>query len=333
MDKKRVLRNILKLTGLSRACWPLRNARLYCFNFHRIGNPEDCPFDRGVYSGTVEQFRAQLAAICDLFQVIDLDRLQATIEFEWRPCKPLALITFDDGYLDNFTLAYPVLKEFGVPAVFFIPTAFVETNKLPWWDAIAWMLRQASVERIQLGGPGSPTFSLAANALELTIQQVLRLVKGRHWIPMAEQVAEIREACRPGRSIDSVDPPKFMNWEQLRAMLSGGMDIGSHTHNHHLLAHLSPADQRNELATSKEMLEGQLGCETSAVAYPVGKAGAYLEQTCRLAKSLGYRLGFNYRNTTTALPTDNPFDIGRQDIEGDRTTADLRSRLCFSMLS
>lgn len=43
-------------------------------------------------------------------------------------------ITFDDGYLDNFQVAAPILKKLGLPATFFITTGFVDSANVPNWD-------------------------------------------------------------------------------------------------------------------------------------------------------------------------------------------------------
>src|ERR1043166_4490896 len=58
------------------------------------------------------------------------------------PLRSSVLLTFDDGYLDNYTLAFPVLRSHGVQAVFFLPTAFIGTAHLPLWDVIGYVVRQ-----------------------------------------------------------------------------------------------------------------------------------------------------------------------------------------------
>ena len=74
------------------------------------------------------------------------DRLQAGAP--WK--EPAALVTFDDGYRDNFEEAVPILKELNVPATFFIPTEFVESPKLPWWDNVAYVIKQTRMRSLQL---------------------------------------------------------------------------------------------------------------------------------------------------------------------------------------
>ena len=49
----------------------------------------------------------------------------------------------DDGYIDNYTLAYPLLKVLNLPAIFFISTSLIEERHLGWWDIIDYMLKKS----------------------------------------------------------------------------------------------------------------------------------------------------------------------------------------------
>lgn len=97
--------------------------------FHRVddrlaGNP---------ISRTVAEFRAFCAFFKDHFEVISLSELIAR-QADRRDISRTLVITFDDGYLDNYTNAAPILREFGLPATFFIATGFIGTELVPYWD-------------------------------------------------------------------------------------------------------------------------------------------------------------------------------------------------------
>jgi peptidoglycan/xylan/chitin deacetylase (PgdA/CDA1 family) len=327
MSKREAVRRVLSRTGLTELRWRTLGRGLYCFNYHRIGDAAACEFDRGVFSCSADRFGDHVALLKKRFRVIDIAEL---IEVQNRrlPRKPLALITFDDGYIDNYTLAFPVLKEFGVTAVFFIPTAFIGGSSLPWWDEIAWSLRNATVERFRLKG-GDDEFDLRVGGVEPTISAVLRLVKTRRQIPMEEQVAEVREASRPAGSIEDAGAGLFVNGDQIREMRRAGMDIGSHTHSHRILSHLDDGSQRDELKQSKAILEGLLGEPVTSVAYPVGSLSAYGPETCRIAESLGYRVGFNFVGKVNRLPIARPFEVNRFAVDGDPGPRGLKSLTCF----
>jgi len=314
--KRRVLRAVLSGLGVTSLRWRTLENGLYCFNYHRIGNPAATAFDREIFSCSRDHFREHVALLRDRFKVINLEELRSRGGHP-PSGKPLALITFDDGYVDNYTTAFPVLKEFGATAVFFIPTGFAGSSFIPWWDEIAWTLRNATAETIRLGGSDAE-FSLRDGSIERTISAVLYLVKHRPQMRMSEQVAEIRAACKPARSVEEAGEPLFMDWDQIREMHRAGMDVGSHTRSHEILSHLSPDRQADELRSSKATLEFELGSEVLSVSYPVGMRSSYTAETCRIAQEVGYTFGFNFVKGMTRLPLENPFDLNRFAVDGDR---------------
>src|SRR5438270_6415577 len=106
-----------------------RRPSLIVLNYHRLGDGTKCPYDSDVFSATADQFEQQVRYLKTKYRVASLAEAQDFIE---RPSNqlPQVLITFDDGYLDNFELAFPILRKHGVPATFFLPTSFIGTDRL-----------------------------------------------------------------------------------------------------------------------------------------------------------------------------------------------------------
>jgi peptidoglycan/xylan/chitin deacetylase (PgdA/CDA1 family) len=329
--KNEAVRKLLALSGLTELRWRTLNPDLYCFNYHRIGEAQETAFDPGTFSCTQERFREQVALIRERFEIIGLERVSRLLDSRERLRRPSALITLDDGYIDNYSLALPVLREFDATAAFFVPTAFVGSNKLPWWDEISWLLRHARVSEILLAG-SEASFSLRPEVLHRTIRLVLRLVKSRINMPMKEQVEEIRTACRTEGQVGDGEGPQFVNWSHLREMLQIGMEIGSHTHSHNILSHLNVDRQREELALSKEILEAELHAEVRSIAYPVGMEGSFTVETCEIAHSLGYRLGFSQLGLVNRTPIQAPLEINRKPIHSNAGKALLKSYTCYPWL-
>ena len=157
------------LMGIARA---QRNT-IRILAYHRVlpGNcAEWCPvspnfiFDDGVVSATSEAFRNQMGFVRRNFDVISFrDLYYIESRGLGLPARPL-IITFDDGYRDNYTNAFPVLKEFGIPATIFVATGHIGSNTLFWWDLVAYcfkiaapsevLLEEVSVEPLCLGTLG-----------------------------------------------------------------------------------------------------------------------------------------------------------------------------------
>jgi len=318
---------MLRGTGVTALRWRFLKPDLYCFNFHRIGEKRETAFDPGVFSCSQECFREHVALLATRFEIISVERLIELRSHSQRAARPLALITFDDGYGDNYNLAFPVLKQYGVAATFFIPTAFIESRTIPWWDEIAWLVRNASTESIRLEGDDRD-FPVGANASDVSIMKILQVVRRRP-MTMADQVQEIRDGCKVSSSCAMPADSLFMTWDQLKEMHDAGMGIGSHTHTHPILSTLSCDAQREELAISKSILEERLKAPVKAVAYPVGSRSAFTPETCTLAKSVGYELGFSFRRHQNALPLSAPYEIGRFAVDGEMTPARFRSLVAF----
>jgi peptidoglycan/xylan/chitin deacetylase (PgdA/CDA1 family) len=328
MRKKALLRAVFPLLGITGLRWWQLPVGLYCFNYHRIGDPATTDFDRATFSCTAERFEEHVIALKEKFEVVGLDRLLFLTRQANPVRKPLALITFDDGYVDNYSLAFPILRKHRVTAVFFLPTAFIGTSRVPWWDEIAWLVRQAAGKSIELQGGDQPLLLRTEN-MEANIRKIMKWVKSRP-VPIERQVEEIRDAC--GGLALPTKGRLFVDWDEVREMRSLGMDIGSHTHTHRLLAHLDRAEQREELARSKEILESALGTPVTAVAYPVGSRSAYDDETCALAAATGYRLGFNFLRRNNPFPLPRPLDVGRLAVDENIGLGGLKALACFPSL-
>src|SRR5262245_15032590 len=141
MRKKDILMCALSAVGVTKLRWHSLPPALYVFNYHRVGNRDECGYNRNLFSCTIEQFREHLAVLKDRFDFVTIDRLADFARHGYGGRRPLALVTFDDGYADNYLLAFPVLKQMEIPGVFFLPTEYIGARRLLWSDEIAWMLR------------------------------------------------------------------------------------------------------------------------------------------------------------------------------------------------
>jgi hypothetical protein len=144
INKRKMLLHGLKATGglrllESTSAW----SGLLVLNYHRIGNSTGSLFDRALWSATQDDFDRQVQLLKRSCEVVGLDELPDVVRaletgrHSLAGQNRFAMITFDDGYLDNFQLACPVLKSHGVPGVFFITTGFVDDAPLAWWDEIS----------------------------------------------------------------------------------------------------------------------------------------------------------------------------------------------------
>ncbi len=298
---------------------PARNS-LLVLNYHRIGNPDDDPFDPSVFSATAEQFNDQIAYLKRKLLLITPDEALAFIEGreEERTSRCRVLVTFDDGYLDNYEIAFPILRSHGAQAVFFLVTSMVGSCHLPWWDRIAYLMKTARKRRFSLSYPGELAVDIDKNGLPESLSAVLKFYKQPDNSDPERFIRELAETSM------GEEPPKamrrFLNWDEAREMSKAGMEIGAHTHSHHVLSQLEPERQHEELSLPRRILKEQLGIEARVLAYPFGHKGSYTEQTEGIAKELGYRAAYSHHGGTNLQGTTSSFDVKRDKILGQSWT-------------
>ncbi len=319
----------LGVLGLLEQTIVRRRPGLVVLTYHRIAEPGADLFYDPVISATPESFRAQVEWLHNRVRLLTLDELIHQIKSgsPWR--EPAMLLTFDDGYRDNFDLAVPILREQKAPATFFVPSAFLDSPRLPWWDHVACVIKQTHahqiiVERHSKGDPSPLEIDLQTMSRSAAIMKIIRVfldetIADERWF--LDQLAE-----RSMVKIDSEGLARkiFMDWSHVRQLAdsNAGLTIGSHAHSHRNLAALDDDTQFHELAGSKQILESRLGRPIKALAYPYGWAGTYTMRTKALAAQAGYQLAFSSQEGINRLTGFDRYEVNRLGV-GSADSADL----------
>ena len=303
-----------------------RRPGLLVLTYHRIGDPASQPYYGPVASATVESFEAGLRALRRTHRVIGQDELVALADGGFNATEPLALVTFDDGYRDNHDAALPVLKSLGVPATFFLPTAFFQEPGLPWWDHIAYVIRHATVPVLRLTRPEPMEVDLRGTSLADAISRVVWSYFNNLGVDERAFRSELED--RAGVAVDesALGRALFMTWDQARDLVSTGMSVGSHSQTHHDLGRLAEDEQRAELVESKRILERELGREVVTFAYPYGWPGTFDSTTTRLTREAGYRVAFSSLEGVNRPGATDPYAVRRLGIGFADSTVLLRAR-------
>lgn len=307
--KRDLLADVSRYSGITQALMALpRKPVLLVLNYHRVGEPSKTLYDAEVYSVTPPEFDAQIAFWKRRFRIVTLAEAIDLIERPAGHNQTAVLITFDDGYLDNFELAFPILASHGAQGVFFLPTAFVGTNRIPWWDAMAFIIRNTRKSRFRLPDV-SDEFELAGGNINRVIARVLNVYRSAAQCDSESFISRLEEACdsaRPGPAHRC-----FLNWDEARSMLQGGMAIGSHTHSHEILSRLSDVEQVRELETSRSLLQEHLGGPIESLSYPVGLPDSFSTYTQTAARKAGYRIAFSFYGGLNRPGSIDPYNVLR----------------------
>jgi peptidoglycan/xylan/chitin deacetylase (PgdA/CDA1 family) len=277
---------------------------LAILTYHRIAYPGllHNPYYDSVISATPDSFRSQMMYLQQRFSIIGLDDAIALRDVSRQTTgKPLILITFDDGYRDNFHTALPILQDLYIPATFFIATGFLQYPRLPWWDHVAHLIKHTQSPSVCLKrypndeSPIMMKLGSASSAQTRTrvIASIIEIllnneISDEHWF-----LDQLQQQTKVSINVEALTPKLFMSVAELRQLADAGMTIGAHSHSHSPLGQLPHAAQWYELQESKRVLENTLGREVVAVAYPFGWPSTFTPQTIQVAKDIGYQLGFS----------------------------------------
>ena len=325
---RQVLSKLLKITGGINYFWNKLPNGVYAFNYHRIGDKEKTPYDRAIFSCTEFAFEQQIIILKKHFKIINTVELARLIENNEMVKDRFAVITFDDGYLDNFTTALPILQKHQVTAVFYLTTAFLDSNQITWWDEIAYLLRKSEGKEYQL--PSSPTkYILLKENIDHIIRKIMTEIKLSKHISVLEALEDIRiKFPLAKKTLLAENIQLFINWQQAKELLNHGMEIGSHTLTHPILSQVNSEQHKKEIIDSKSILEQRLNCEINSIAYPVGRYYCYNEKSIEYTAEAGYKIGFNnepgfHRSISNCLDI-NRFCVATNDINY------LKYECCFT---
>ncbi len=265
----------------------------------------------------IKKFQARLAYLKKYYQILSLDDwLGKRSKGEKIPDRSV-ILTFDDGYRSNYTLAYPVLKQMDVPATIFLTTDFIENKQFLWTDRVEYAVQNAAA-----GGDTESRIQSAAKSKS----RVKSLSQEKNSELVAELESELGEKLSAGENPPEIYRP--LEWGDISEMLESKLiSFGSHTHTHKILSRLPPDAALEELRLSREIIEKrtQTGCRLFC--YPNGEQGDFNEPTKNLLKQAGYSCGLTTVEGFNDETTD-PFELKRSGISNHSGHVEFVMTLC-----
>lgn len=294
--------------------------------YHGITSMPAC---NGIFNNSgmhvyVEHFSEQMSLLRNRYKVISLFRLVELIRNGEDIPDHSVVITFDDGYENNYNQAFPILQKYGLPATIFLSTHFMDKRDLLWGDRVEALFDSPECfARIssQLNN-GIISGSSQREALESLIRYLKKIPDDQK----EALIMGLEELCAIDRSQLASDY-RCLTWSQVRDMCESRiMDIGSHTHSHIIMTRVDETRAREEVALSKRLLKEQAGVETRLFSYPNGAAGDYDSSTHRILQEQGFQCalltieGFNDKNS-------NLFELKRIGVPNGLSLTDFESRM------
>lgn len=229
-------------------------------------------FYHSIFDRDKNNFSEQLKFFCDNYRVLPLG--DALIQAQKNQItEPTLSITFDDGYLNNLTVASELLAKHSIKGCFYVTSDFININH--------------------------------------------------------ENSSDIEEFCRKRLFIGK--PIHNMTWDDIKALLELGHEIGSHGISHKSLASLPHLDMLAEIQDSKSIIENKLNQTVRHFSVPFGTHAHYSQSIIDSVKNSGYEscvLGIRGPNSLY----DNPYKLRRDHCSANWSIKEVRSHLMRSFL-
>jgi len=279
--------------------WAERDA-VIVLTYHRVIEKWDETLD---YSQpgmvvTASTFERQVAILKEHFEIVTLGALLTDRHTAGRATRPRCVVTFDDGWRDNYDLAFPILRRHDVPATIYLTTDFIGTNRAFWHTELMYLLTNAKLasllsdERAFHAYPGPVRDHLkrlarldgaaGAHDLDPLIETVKALCSDD---AIEELVHSLTNAAGIPKPL-GLDRTFFLDWDQVRTMAAAGIEIGSHGCSHRTMTRLPAERADDELIRSKAEIERRVGRKVKHFAFPYEDASRPL---LAAAASAGYR--------------------------------------------
>jgi len=239
--------------------------------YHSISSCSDQSRDvlhHKVVSASPEMFERQISYLVAKYHIISLAEYISIVKSELPVPKGCVVVTFDDGYQDNYTYAYPILKAHGAVATIFICPDLIDTQQPLWTNSLARSIYRSKLSSLnieELGSYDLTTLDKKIRAADHIIDKIMSLRNES----VQKTVAYILKELKVDLDTPTMDQT-YLSWQQIRTMAEHGMSFGAHTLSHINLTKTSSQDALIEIAESKQRIETELGTLVHSFAYPFG---------------------------------------------------------------
>lgn len=312
--------------------------------YHRVSEQSSDP---QLLCVTPDHFAEHMQILRQHYHPLSLQDLRKRRALNFWP-QGSAVVTFDDGYADNFLTAQKVLEKNDVPATMFVTSGMLDTHKEFWWDEVerilfgesdlpqhlnlvienkeySWKLDSPIQESIPLKWDVS--LNVKPNLRQQAYLDVMRLLHGMDVKTREYALTELRAWAKAGSDWGR-EGHFAVTSDLLRTFDKKGIiEIGAHTVNHPLLASISLTSQKEEIQGGKTALEEVLGYPVDSFAYPFGEHGDYSEETVKLVQEAGFKCACsNFPGRVNSLR--DPYQLPRfvvRDWDGETFTRQLEA--------
>jgi peptidoglycan/xylan/chitin deacetylase (PgdA/CDA1 family) len=282
--------------------------------YHSVATAERRGFQDPAIAMPASVFTAQMSFLSRRRRVISLNALAEMLAMGKHPEPGTVVITFDDGYLDNYQVAAPILTRHGLPATVFLATGYIERTENMWIDVIYVVFKGRTRHYLELEGAA---FDLnQPKQLDQAYASATGALLRARMDSRAGLLSSIREQLRPRHE----ERRLMMGWSEVQALCERhpNISVGSHTREHLDLSALRDDEVVEELSAAHEDIRRELGIDVVHFTFPYGRdnaqARSWLQSNGYLSASLTEPMSLVQRNS-------NPFALTRLAAQQDPSWA------------
>ncbi len=318
-------------------------ARPLILMYHRIidETTDKDSLQPGLYVNN-KVFEKQIEFLAKTYKPISMREFDNSIKNNNLLPRKSVLITFDDGWRDNFIHAYPILNKYGVSATIFLAVDFIGSGRIFWFYEISSILANPAITRDMLKSvltnslgklPDSKSAqNLLADDLDFIIQDKDSLIEKLKSVEISiiyDIIGKLKNAASSAPARAEEDR-LMLNWDEVKEMSKAHIEFGSHGMSHRLLTIIELNEVNEELHKSKKIIEEKIEKPIISFSYPNGNHNEEIEKAVEKA---GYQYAFIVGNENSGIKVKNIFALGRVGIHNDISIGPLGkfSRAMFSL--
>lgn len=324
--KRRVRSFIAEACYRSRVSWLCHRGKVVILTYHRVLTQSEVSANF-VQSGMYvlqEVFERHIRYLKQSYTILSLEELLEV----WRrktlaPKQKYCIVTFDDGWVDNYRYAYPILRCYDIPATIFLPTDYIGTHEWFWPDRLAFVLETIR----KTCSPSSKLAKGAALLQQLSLADVYdrgddfwhsdtvvdQIIERGKDFPLRE-VQELVATLAKEWNINLPQERVVLNWDEVGEMSKHNISFGSHSCSHQILTNATEKDVLEELSRSKAILTDKGILYVPVFCYPNGNSNASIQA---LVKNCGYQAAVGVGLGVEGASPGNRYNIRRIGIHND----------------
>lgn len=278
----------------------------------------------------IKKFKKQIQYLRRNYNIIRLEQLIDHYTKDEKNPNKAVVITMDDGYKSNYSLAYPLLKQYQIPATIFIVTEFVQNQEYLWGDRLEYAIWKAEIDTL--------TITINNNTCTCKIKEEIDKIESVGEIRCKLELLSYNERKTIIEEIENKTKNRIsetgnattlqlpLQWSEIREMVKDGIvSVGSHSMRHPNLTTCTEEQLEEEIVESRKIIEREIGRECRLFCYPGGK---YNNRVKHFVSKAGYTCATAIKGKTETRNRADRFELGRIGIGRTMNISDFIFKLC-----